>query len=354
MGERIWFETAHGIYALCPRGTRPCTTLPGATMLLTNTLRLPEAIVLAVANDEYSRGEADFSVTQLLAPPKLVQLRERHDNELTEDASMRMPSLVGQICHGLFERAAREQALPGVLPEERFFITRALPLGRVVCVSGQMDHVLVSSESELTDYKFPGIGSLHMKLKFGMEEWVQQVNLYRLILEENGIAVRDARVIATGLGWMFSQAERDPSYPQTQTISIPIELWPLEETEAFLMERLRVHTAVQGLDEELLPDCTESERWVTATKYAVRKPGRKSAFRVVPTKIEAEIILNDNGDASWSIETRPGISKRCGRHCAAGRAGICTQWSEEQAVYEAATGTSLNSVVLEADESALS
>src|SRR3954463_10849323 len=41
----------------------------GVRMKLTNRLGLPEPIVAAVANDGYSRGDADISVTSLLKPP---------------------------------------------------------------------------------------------------------------------------------------------------------------------------------------------------------------------------------------------------------------------------------------------
>ena len=256
---------------------------------------------------------------------------------ITEDVSMRMPSLVGQFAPSLLERAAKQKALPGVLVEARFYNERKLTSGRIVRISGQMDHVLVEADAagnELSDYKFPGIGSLHRKLKYGIEEWVKQVNLYALILRENEIPVDRARIIATGLGWMWSAANRDPSYPQSQTIALPVDLWPATETEAFLQQRLDVHTAAEGIDDELLPACTDGERWIKATRYAVMKPGRKSAVRVVDTHVEAEMIMNGNAD--WSIVTRLGQSRRCLRYCAAGRAGLCSQWNAERAALEAA------------------
>jgi len=314
---------------------------------LTNNLRLPEAIVRAVANDEYTRGDADFSVTGLISPPKVLQLHRRHDDELVIDVADQMPSLMGQLGHTLFERAAKLAPLPGVLPEERFFISRTLPSGREVRISGQMDHVLVDPDgNELSDYKFPSVTSLARKLKHGMDEWIAQINLYALILAENSVDVDSARVIATGLGWLIGNAERDPSYPQQQTLVIPIELWPREQTETYLMQRIAAHVDAETIeDDDMLPACTRDERWVAPTKFAVMKPNRKSAVRVLDTRTEAEFIMNGNAD--WWIDERVGGSRRCVHWCAAGKAGLCQQWNAERATRDAA------GLPAEVDEAAL-
>jgi hypothetical protein len=133
-------------------------------------------------------------------------------------------------------------------------------------------------------------------------------------------------------------------------VSLPVELWPLDQTEAFLMARLDVHCEAQTLPTDALPPCTPEERWMTATKWAVKKPGGKNAVRggVKDTKYEAEMMIEDN--PGWFIEERPGISKRCPRYCAAGRAGLCSQWNAERAALDAA-GTPVTS---DEDEPALS
>jgi hypothetical protein len=46
---------------------------------LTNKHGLPEAIVRAVMNDPYDRGNCDFTVTQLLQPPQLARLTREND-----------------------------------------------------------------------------------------------------------------------------------------------------------------------------------------------------------------------------------------------------------------------------------
>lgn len=88
-------------------------------MRVTNKLGLPEAIVEAVANDDYTRGECDLSVTQLIAPPRQVELIRQHEDELEEDAADRIFLLMGKIAHGILEKAAPRGA---AITEERLFI----------------------------------------------------------------------------------------------------------------------------------------------------------------------------------------------------------------------------------------
>lgn len=71
--------------------------------MLTNKLNLPLAVVQAVTNDPYTRGDSDISVTQLISPP--YQRRLRQTVEPVEDVAERLFSLYGQLAHGLLERA---------------------------------------------------------------------------------------------------------------------------------------------------------------------------------------------------------------------------------------------------------
>lgn len=47
-------------------------------MKYTNKFNLPDGLARAVMNDPYSKGDADFSVTELLDPPQLTQFRKPH------------------------------------------------------------------------------------------------------------------------------------------------------------------------------------------------------------------------------------------------------------------------------------
>src|SRR5258706_69449 len=68
---------------------------------VTNKHGLPDAIVRAVLNDPYDRGDADFTVTQLLQPPQLARLTQA--NPIPEDVSDRIWALLGHAVHVILE-----------------------------------------------------------------------------------------------------------------------------------------------------------------------------------------------------------------------------------------------------------
>ena len=60
---------------------------------ITNKYGLPSSLYNALANDPYVGG-GDISITRLIAPPRIVALRKRHEAEIVEDASDRIWSLL--------------------------------------------------------------------------------------------------------------------------------------------------------------------------------------------------------------------------------------------------------------------
>ena len=175
--------------------------------MLTNRLGLPQAIVDAVTNDPYSRGASDISVTQLIQPPYQRQLRLQH--EPIEDASDRIWSLVGQVGHGIVERAypqAYTEAASklstkevhdtyGVVAERRLFMKV-----NGWTVSGQFD---VIEKGHLQDYKFTSVWSVIGDTK---TEWINQLNLLRLLAIQEGIEIKQLGIIAILRDWIEAGA----------------------------------------------------------------------------------------------------------------------------------------------------
>jgi len=282
---------------------------------ITNRLGLPDAIVRAVTNDEYTRGESDISVSQLISPPRLTALWALHDDEIEEDVIDRIWALLGQAVHTILERAGDD-----ALTEERLFVDR---LGWRI--SGQFDRVVLvnrgSDTYEVNDYKLTSAWSVQHG---GKDSWTQQLNLYSLLLREHGFRVVKAGVVAFLRDWRRNDALRYQDYPQHQVARVPIEVWDDDAQEHFLADRIKAHQATRGPD-GILPDCTPEERWQQPAKFAVMKAGRKSALR-----------LFDNSDAAWqyrglqpkgkdiTVVKRPGKNTRCEGYCAV--SGFCSQW----------------------------
>ena len=276
-------------------------------MRLTNSLGLPDAIVRAVQNDPYSKGNADISATGLIAPARMVELMRRHGDELTEDVADRLWSLYGQIVHGVLERAETESAV-----EERLFMERH---GWII--SGKFDRYVLIDEL-LQDYKMTSTYSIADGPK---PEWIAQASIYRLLLEEDGRTVSRAESIVMLRDWSEGRARNSLDYPQTSIVKVPVPLWDTPTTEQYIRDRLLLHSRA---DVEL-PECTPEERWERGGSVAVMKPGGKRAVKICDTKDEAIAYVRSTGDRTLLLEERHPENIRCQRYCPA--APVCAQTS---------------------------
>lgn len=276
-------------------------------MKLTNKLGLPEAIVNAVRNDSYSRGDADISITGLLRPPRIRILEEKHKDELQEDASDRIWSLFGQAIHTVLERAN----VVGVAERRLSMEVEGWTL------SGGMD--LYEANGTLSDYKMTSVWKV---IKGDLEEWTHQLNLYSVLLRHHGNQVNSLQIVAILRDWSKMEAERDRLYPQAQVVNIPIELYRPEAAEKLLRERVRLH---QMANLSRLPLCTASERWQRPDIWAVMKFGRKSAVKLYNNEKEAN--QHAQSGPRLSVIFRPGASVRCAAYCSVSK--FCDQYQKE-------------------------
>ena len=72
-------------------------------MNLTNKYDLPQSLVNAVGRFSYSRGKSDISVTQLIDSPRIVKLKELHNDKIVSDISEEIWKLVGSALHLIAE-----------------------------------------------------------------------------------------------------------------------------------------------------------------------------------------------------------------------------------------------------------
>jgi len=106
-----------------------------------------------------------------------------------------------------------------------------------------------------------------------------------------------------------------------------VPLWSMKRQETYLRDRVRLHRASEMLLEidEPLPECSDEERWLRNSKWAVVKSGSKKAARVYDTKEDADDDLKARKDG-YAVEHRPGKPVRCdGNYC--GVAEWCDQWA---------------------------
>jgi len=290
-------------------------------MNILNQHNLPEAIVEAVKNDDYNKGDCDYSVTELLNPPQVSHLARMHDDEIEVDAIDSIWSLFGKSVHAILERAE-----PSALTEERHFMKIDLPSGKQVTVSGQFDRLHVANNI-LQDYK---VTSAWTKV-FGsrLTEWQQQLNLLRLLVP---IQIDKLEIICIYRDWTKYDAEKNADYPQQQVETLDMPIWDLDTARKFLIDRIELHERVRN-GEQI--DCTHEERWAQPTIHKIMKEGRKTSLRNFKNDLTGAQAFKraydrDNPKAVTAIVEHAGKSVRCESYCAGAK--FCPQFQATKAV----------------------
>ena len=279
-------------------------------MTITNKHDFPQAILKAVESHNYTGDASDITASKLGQPPRLVALSKIHRHELSSDVSEMLPIILGQAIHSILENHAPE----GHLIEERLH-TEVLGWS----LSGQPDS-LELRDGALIDWKTTRVDAFQIKARESFREWTEQMNTYRLILKDNGILVSSLAISAFLVDWSPSVALRQKDYPAHAMPQVPIEMWPLERTEAWIHERVRLHQAAM----ESLPLCSDSDRW-KSDKWAVMVKGKKRALRVFDSLHEAEAFSQENPGSY--VEIRAGQARRCQLYCPVSK--FCTQWASD-------------------------
>ena len=282
-------------------------------MKITNKHNVPETLVALANHEYYSKGNADYSVTEILSPPRIQRLRRKHYAQMEQDVSDMLWSLLGSALHVVAERGQHE----GYTTEERLFVDID-----GVTLSGAIDVQKETPEGILiTDYKFTSAWSLRQE-KF---EWEAQQNIYAwLVRNAKGKPVCGVQICALIRDWSRREAMVKADYPQAPIQVIDLPLWDHEKTSNYIRERLNAHrdskVAADWGDD--LPVCTEEDRWSRPTQYAVKREGRKTAIRVLDNYEDAMAMAKEH-DKGY-VEVRKGEDVRCtGNFC-----GV-NQWCDQ-------------------------
>lgn len=295
--------------------------------MITNKHDLPEAFLKFEEKNTYDSGGADYSVTTLIDSPKINYLKKIHSEEITEDLSGKVFSMLGTAVHNILELGAGKNDIA----EKRFF---ALIDG--MNISGQIDLMELTEPGPfpiygMRDYKTIRGSSLVYNPE-GKIEWVKQLNLYRLLCHMNGYKISDLQVIAVVRDWNAASVRRDSRFPPQPVVRVPIEMWSIEETFEYARERIALHK------KEIPDNCSNEERWRSDDVYAVheyskdaKKGLKKRATRLLDTSYDAESYIIQNG-LKAEVLIREGKSVRCdGNYCLV--ADFCEQYQKEKDNY---------------------
>lgn len=280
-------------------------------MLITNNYNLPSAVYNVIAKEYYDDHGSDYSVTQLKDAPRIVQLKRRYKDSLTEDAIDRVWSLFGNIAHNLLEQHASDNAIT----EERLFLK---VLDRTV--SGKVDHY---EDGIITDYKVTSAWSIVYGSR--VDEWAEQLNSYAYLFREKGYKIKGLQIVAILRDWDKNKAKNDANYPQTPIIVVPIPLWAKTVQKKFVTNSVRALIANEDLADNDLTACTPSEMWERPSVFAVMKEGRKTAIKLYDNAESAGDHVEQLGKGHY-VQVRPGTRVRCEQYCSV--AGFCNVYQD--------------------------
>lgn len=222
----------------------------------------PQAVVRAIENDPYTRGDSEFSATSLIEPPRKQALREKFKKEVEEEVDVddRIFILYGQLGHLLLERAGRGLGKSHVV-EERFF-------GEIdgVKISAQIDSLDLEEDGTLVDYKFTTVYGFHKHDKRGKEikpksDWIKQMNIQLELLRQNGLDAKRLKIWGMLRDWRPAEWRKDPGIYPLKLGFHDIPMAPRERTRVYISKQISAHR----LAKKELPLCSDEDRW--ATKY---------------------------------------------------------------------------------------
>jgi len=286
-------------------------------MKITNNWNVPETLMTLATTEYYSKGASQYSVTELMSPPRIRRLREQYDEKVVQDVADNLWQLLGSALHVVMERGVTD----GYIQEERLFINVD-----EIAISGQIDLQKETPEGiVIIDYKFTSAWAV-MQDKV---EWEQQLNVYKWLVEK----VKKRKVVGLQICAFirdFSRHEKKDGYPKAPIHMVDIPMWDAVKTETYVRDRLEQHRNAKMFQDfgEELPLCSDEERWQRETVYAVKREGRKTAIKLFKSIEEAtELAEKEKG----YVETRKGEPVRCtGNYC--GVAEWCDQYQAELAL----------------------
>ena len=287
-------------------------------MQITNKFNLPPFVVEALTYSDYTRGDAQISVTQLIDSPRIAQLKKKFADQLESDAVDFVWSRFGTSVHSMFEESIKASGFDAITEERMFVDLDGWTLSGAVDMQEVHDDGVIVS-----DFKVTSVWSVI----YDKTSWHDQLNTYAyLIRKSKGLNVKKLQIVALLRDWTRRKAEEDVDYPTSPIAVINIPLWSDQKQDEFIDTRMKLHKEADfdmAMDTEMR-SCTSEEMWAKPTKYAVMKKNRKRAIKLHDDIDKATAMAESLGQDHF-VETRVGELTRCkGDWC--GVSAFCTQW----------------------------
>jgi hypothetical protein len=269
-------------------------------MRILNDLNFPQAYINAISgyDPDYEPKPDRIGVTALIDSPMIRRLYIENYDKLECLASDFFTGFLGTAMH---EKLAKN-------PPDRYIAERKLTvkIGDMTLVT-KID----IENGGIGDYKLMSAWSWVFDKEKHFEE---QLNIENYIRVKNGDKPAEVLQIYCFIKDWTEYQTKSKDYPQQRYFTHNLKIWPLEQTEKFIKDRLKLHANKKYV-------CTDEDKWVRVEGWAVMKQGRKSAIRVLDTPQEANSYIqenhltNDFKNGIISIVERKSQARRCLNYC---------------------------------------
>jgi hypothetical protein len=286
---------------------------------LTNYSRLPDMMVAALSRNEHEMGNSNYSITQLIKSPRMLQLSRRHTEEVTRDAVDMWNSFIGTCVHGgIYDK---------IKDNEDYIVEKRIEMQVGDKTIGGTPDVVQKSTKTIFDHKTMQTSAFGLEVK---PDYEAQLNIYAYMLEQQGIPIDNLFINAIYLDWRLAAAKSaEPGkYPEAPVRLVPVPKWSKESVESYIEGRVAIHSAAELLEDSELPECSAEECWESQQKLAIYRPGGLRALKLCNNYREVDdwLIWKKIPKREINIVDRPRTRRRCEMYCDA--APFCNQYKE--------------------------
>lgn len=286
-------------------------------MEFTNRFNFPQYIVDWLAYDDYDHvtNPATFSATTLLKPVRVHWLTLRHDSQLKMDVSDLAASKIGTAVHDSIETIDTDGVMKEFRLEHKLLID-----GKDITIRGKFDILEKQPDGtySLRDIKTTSVWTFILGGKD--DDYCKQMSIYRWLLAKDKEFVGKPNDVGYidffFTDWQSAKAKMDKEYPQHKVRpGYKVQLMSIDETEAFIKERVRQFLKYENTSDNMLPPCNHKDLWATEEKWAVKKKGATKATKLCDTQEQANAYMY-NKNIKGIVEYRAPKVKRC-KYCSA-------------------------------------
>lgn len=308
-----------------------------------NEGNVPLAVAVFLATDHYDHEDHTVSATALIKPIRQIILAGRVPQEDTLiDVSNLVKSRLGNAIHDSIERAWKDNYQVALTelgyPKRLIERVRVNPTPEMLAadpdiipvymeqrhykdvagarVSGKFDFV---AEGQVEDFKSTSVFTYMNNTKD--DDYILQGSIYRW-LAPHIITSDHMRIHYIFMDWQAARS-REPGYPPHQITSVAFPLMSLQETEQFVVNKLKQIAFFKDAPEDQLPLCTDKELWRKAPQWKYYKNPQKMSrsTKNFDNQQDAYARLAADGNVGVVVE-KPGEVVAC-KYCPA--FSVCSQ-----------------------------